>query len=96
MRGFDLAAHPAHPQQAGLLVDPQNLANLGRAVPENAEIGFDALQQQSLDQRFGHRGIDATPQGVCCQRPIHTAGRRNLARVFKPLLCHYRYRRVHR
>ena len=59
MRGFDLAAQPVDVDQPGCLVDAQDLAHLGRTVPEDGEEGSHLLAQQTQHQCFGKGEIQA-------------------------------------
>ena len=52
VRRFDLAAHVVDAQQAGVLVDAQHLAHIGRAVPENDQESLHILAQQPQHDRF--------------------------------------------
>ena len=49
VRCLDFAAHPTDAHQPCVLINPQDLADLGRAVAKDAKEGPDALQPKPQD-----------------------------------------------
>ena len=81
MRGFDLAAYSENPDQPGFLVDAQHLAQLGRAMPEDAEENLHILLQQTQHQRFGEAETEPTRQAFTARQQVG---------VFLPLAGQFR------
>lgn len=74
MGGLGLVADGVGANQAGLLVNPQHLADFGRSMAENAHERPDVLPQQPQHEGLGERDVGPRRQGAGAESLFESAG----------------------